>query len=87
MSNYIQTPNGGGATRPSHVGGALATPEYVQGSQFPSTTAMHGGIHSESKGEMGAKLYPFSSNFVVGMPLFARPYSASSSPLAYTPPS
>jgi hypothetical protein len=87
MSSYMLSPNGGGVTRASHVGGAQNTPDGVPHSKYPSTATMHGGRPGWSAGEIGSKLYPYTTNFVLGMPLFVRPYHEGISPLRYTPPS
>jgi hypothetical protein len=84
MSSYIQTPSGGQVTNFSHVGGALATPAGVPGSQYPSNSAPFGAKVGFTSGEVGSKLYPYTETRIIGMPLFAR---AGGHQQIYTPPS
>jgi hypothetical protein len=87
MSSYRQTPSGGQVTSFSHVGGALATPAFVPGSQYPSNAAPYGvkedSPSSVSGREIGTKIFPYTVNGgIIGLPLFAKAHSSQQN---YTP--
>jgi hypothetical protein len=75
---YYAEPSGGLVHQFSHIGGALQTPAFVPGSQYPSESGSFG-----DRENMGQKLYPMTEHHILGKPLFAR---TSSNIMGYTPP-